>query len=469
MRISGRLLIESGPGEARALLIEGARLVEIAIARSGRDSRIGDIHLARITRLAPGAAPGSPGAFVDLGRGVPGFLPLAGDAAEGGWRLVQIVKDAQDGKAAEVRERLEITGALLTLVLGVPPEISVARKIPGTAERGRLRAVLQGAAQSTESWVARLEAAGQTEARLLYEIELLRRRAAVLDRAAAQPLAAGPVLTAPGSLDRLLTTLAHERLDEIIVAGPGTLAAARDWCAGNLPIMAERLRAHPVGQGPLIDAELEAEIAAACEPVVPLPGGGRLTLSITPALVALDVDLAGAADPAAVNLAALDAAARQIRLRGLGGQILIDFIRVGGRLEREKLLDQCRTRFAQDPEPVTLHGWTRGGLLELGRARGRRPLHEMLETICPACHGSGRVADPRSVALGAVRAVLAAVARDPAAGAPIITAPAEVADALAGLTEARAEAQAQLGQALSVEADFRLPAGRFEIHRRGRI
>ncbi|KIM00542.1 Cytoplasmic axial filament protein CafA and Ribonuclease G [Paramagnetospirillum magnetotacticum MS-1] len=328
------ILVSSGPGEARYLVLAEGRPVELVVDRPSL--LLGSVFRGRVTALDKGLD----AAFVNLGAGAcPGFLPGAKalGLSEGAVVVVRVRGEAQGGK-----------GPLLTPQEGFPPEGEAPALLRRSEPLERLRAAFP-------------------QARLVTE--------------------------------------AHHEVDEAM--------------------------------------------AAALDPVAPLPGGGRLVIEQTAALTAIDVDSAGGR-PAEVNAAAVTEIARQMRLRNLGGQVVVDFISGRDRKPLFRLVEALRQAVAADPVPTHVFGLSPLGLVELTRERRGPSLAELL------CRRS-LSASPETLALAALRSLLAEVLARPGARLGICAAP-PVAAALAIMSAERTEAERLLGRPLVVcaEAD-RLP------------
>lgn len=280
------------------------------------------------------------------------------------------------------------------------------------------------------------------------------------DKGARLAFAAGVVPPSGVTPPRLLTAgddpvellrAEAEPPEEILVDDFESHAALRRRLADR-PELAERLRLHR-GPGALFPESLEAEIEALLQPYVPLPGGGGLLVEPVRTLTAIDVNAgshaaAGARRSVEVNREAAVAVARQLRLRDLSGRILIDFLEMPGRGEREALAALLRDCLADDPEPVQLFP-PRGALFELTRRRSRPPLHELLGRRC-GLGGSGWARDPAALAFELLRRV---VALPPTARPRLLLAP-ELAAALRGpAAAALAAVEARRGLSLAVEIE----------------
>lgn len=256
------------------------------------------------------------------------------------------------------------------------------------------------------------------------------------------PDARPPVLLAEGT--PLIDLLRRSDPAEIRVEG----ATRRQTLAATAPELADRLQGH-TGARPLFDqAGLNVEVDALLEPEVPLPGGGQLLIEPVRSLTAIDVD-AGAADARggpgrqalAVDLAAVDAIARQLRLRALSGLIVVDFLELETKSERQQVASALAAAFADDPVQTSVSPMRASGLVEIARQRTRPPLHELLSVPVGR---AGRVADTLTVAYDLLRRAWAEALANPGRQPVLLAHP----DVLAELDGRAGAAHAALARAL---------------------
>lgn len=428
------ILADACPGERRVALLSKGEVVEIRHARDHAPSLVGDIYLARIETVAPALD----AAFLDLGEGVPAFLNAA-DApmalVEGESVLVQIRTDAVPGKAPVATARPALAGRYLVFRPGAAESAVSARVAPGS-DRMRLERFLAG----RPGWTARTAAADADDAVLAAEratLEASWRRIEAAARAAATPARLRAEL--PLALRLWRDCPAATRL---VVDGDEDAAEWRGTVAALWPDRASAVVRHD-GAEPLFEARgVEEAIGRALDPRVALPGGAELVIEETAALVAIDVNLAGTAGRGegailAANEAAACALAREMRVRGLAGRVVVDFVAMARRESRERVLAALRAAVADDSAGVRVFGFSATGLAEMTRRRDRESL---AQTLCdPVTHG-------RKSAITAGMDVLRAVARARAGAAPLTlhVAP-EVAAALDGsLALARAALERRL-------------------------
>jgi len=450
------LLISVSPGETRIALVEDGRLAELWIDRAADRSRIGDVYRGRVGKVDAGLQ----GAFVDLGSEGTGFLGFETGGArvnEGDAVVVQVVRDADGGKSLGLRTRIELGGRLVVFN-PVGGEIAVSRRIPAANERERLRTILVDAAVGDEGWLARTAASGAPEDEIVDEMEELRVAVAAWPSKSAVPTL---LYREPDAVSRALRDLTYEGMDAILVDDGPTLSAARAFAEGYFPELVPLIVRYD-GKAPLLE-RIEDDLARGLAHRITLAGGGALTFDTTAALTAIDVDFgaapgAGRRNPVDVNLAAADEIARQIRLRDIGGLVVIDFIRMRDRGDRDRLIEVLAGAVEHDRLPVQVMGMTRAGLVEVQRPRGRIGLRAMMERACPVCAGTGATPAPLGAALAALRHALAAGVPSVIVAAPDVAQSLE--DEAAGPL---AEAGRALGGAIAVETDDGLAPGAFEI------
>lgn len=383
--IESGLLVEVRPDRVRTAVVEAGALVELLIDTVARPSRVGEVHRARVARVDRAIG----GCFLALSGGEAGFLGLESGGeglTEGDTVVAQVIRDPAQGKAVGLRRRVELGGALVLLALNAPGEIAVTRRVRAPAERERLRALLAVAARPGEAWTARTAAAAATPDAVRSEMAALRGLADGL-------VASGPpaiLHREPGPVEQAIRAVAHTDPAVILVDDGAAYTAARSFVERALPGLAGRMRHHR--GGPVL-AGVAAEIAVALQRRVDLDNGSVLWIDRARALTAIDLDLGRAGErglgAVEANLAAVPAIARQLRLRGIGGSIVVDFLRMPERAQRDALADAMRRAVASDRLPVQVLGFTRGGLLELTRPHGRPELRTLLTRDCAACDGAG--------------------------------------------------------------------------------
>ncbi len=472
------ILIDAGPGEVRAALLQDGRLCDLVIARGGAEGVAGNIYLGRVERVVPSIQ----AAFVEIGLDRPAFLGLAearppgptppdGDAigdyvSEGDALVVQAAADPVPGKGARVTTRITLPGRYVVYTPD-QPGVVVSRRIADDDERGRLGALLSD--MGAGGFIVRTAAAAADDGVVQAEAETLEDAWAAVcaTRDSERPPAclrheADPV-------HRALRDGAGPGVRRIVVDGATILARLEDAFRQAAPELAARLERHS-GHEPLFEARgIEDQIDAALASTVSLAGGGSIVVSETPALVAIDVNTGGGAHGGKeetalkTNLEAADEIARQLRLRDLGGLVAIDFVAMKRRQHGADVVAALRRAVGADPMTPQVAGYTRFGLVELTRRRQRASLGDRLAAPCPLCAGGGRIRSPATVALQALRAALREARANPAAPLAVTAAPAVVEALSHSLSAARAEAEERLGRPLRLVADPAIAPDRFAV------
>ena len=447
--MSSELLIAAGPGEWRAALLEDGIPVELFIERGDR-SETGSIHLGSVRRLLPALG----AMLVDIGGDRPAFLPASevlprGRRLDEGERaIVQIRRQAQGGKAARLTTGVALRGKLVELRWGRPGIRGGEALSP--AERADLSGIMGDDAAGL-----RLLQPEPIEPLIAEARDLNRRWRDILDRAAK--------LSPPARLDPHSSFAAA--LASTLVAAPAGILVDDPSVVHELrAVFPDAVTQHkPEGELPV---ELDAVLDRALAGTVALAGGGAVHIEATRAAVLIDVDSGtpetGPPERAAlaVNLAAADVIARQIRLRNLGGGIVIDFVGLEDRRLRDSVRDALAKALAPDLSCPQILGWTRLGHLELVRPRRGPPL---AEALLEPCRGGPLIKTAVTVAHEALRAVRREARAQPGRSWRLTVNP-DVAAALAGgAARALRALEQRFGRQIAVEVDPSLDRFHFQI------
>jgi ribonuclease G len=456
------VLINCGAGEIRVAVVEDGRLQELTLERTvglddggvrargeGRNghSLVGNIMLGRVQRVLPGMQ----AAFVDIGLERAGFLgarearcladlpgfeeeraPKIGDCVhEGEEVLVQVVKDPIGEKGARLSANVTIAGRLAVLV---PNQggVALSRRIEGDDERARMLAM--GEAMIAEGGDRLVPGAGYILRTAATDATLtdLKEDAERLAEAWRPVLAKRQASTAPATLyhdldpvERTLRDMVRAETVRVLIDDPVAVEAAKAYCRRTMPEAEHKMEAF-AGPGALFDLyDLEDEIDKLAVPRVPLPSGGWITIESTEALTAVDVNSGsftastGLEETSVkVNLEAADEIGRQVRLRGIGGLIVVDFIHLDDADNVAKVLAVLETSLSRDHTPTQISAMSEFGLVEITRKRVRDPLAKLISECCRTCSGHGRKRTRDSVALEVMRNVERTAAVAP--GKPIV-------------------------------------------------
>jgi ribonuclease G len=447
--LSGELLITAGPGEWRAALLKDGVPVELFVER-GDWREAGSIHLGRVRRLLPALG----AMLVDIGDDRPAFLrarevlPRGRQLDEGERVIVQILREAQGGKAARLTTSVALRGALVELRWG-RPGIRGGETL-SSADRANLSAVAGEAAAGV-----RLLRPEPLDALIAEVMDLNRRWRDILDRAVR--LAPPARLDPPLSFGAALAARLPAAPGQILVDDPAIVPELR----GVFP---DTVMQHkPEAEWPV---ELDAVFDQGLAETVGLAGGGSIHFEAARTAVLIDVDSGTPATGSlettglAFNLAAAEIIARQIRLRNLGGGIVIDFVGLEDRKLRERVRYTLAEALMPDPARPQILGWTRLGHIELVRPRRGRPLAEALLKPRP---GGALVKTAVTMAHEVLRALRREARAQPGRRWHLTVTP-DVAAALAGVAAPALRAiEERFGRTIAIEADPSLGRDRFQI------
>ena len=395
--------------EVRVAIVERGRLYDLFIERMWERQRAGEIYKARVDSVLPGMN----SAFLNLGDGRNAFLYLA-DARGKNLKpndevTVQVMKTARKGKGARVTTRISLPGRYLVLIPS-GKESGVSKRIESDDERHRLRHLAREIRPEGFGVIIRTAAEGIDEEDLAQDVgELLELWREVEHNASFQP---APCLLYRdlGLLGRVLRDELTEDVSEIVVDSEEELDRIRPWverfCRGQVPEIS-LYRGHV----PLFDFySIEKEIETLLDRKLWLDSGAYLIIDQTEALTVIDVNTGKFVGKTNLrdtvlktNLEAADEVARQLRLRAIGGIVVIDFIDMDHEEDRQRLLDRLNEAFHGDHYKARVFSVTQLGLVEITRKRARLDLRAALTRGCPFCAGTGWVLKEETVAVSIKR------------------------------------------------------------------
>jgi Rne/Rng family ribonuclease len=395
------ILVSIAPGESRFALLADGIPVEFRIDRGGAGA--GDLVLGRIQNVnRPLNA-----AFVEIGEPRLGFLAAPGKRGEGDKAIFQVTAAARGGKGAVLSAAPSLQGDLLAYT-PARGGLNLSKRIGDAARREALRSLLAPLLTPGEGLVVRTDAAQASDDALLAELAALRRRWRIIeDKAGAMTPPAH--LEAPSTLARLLAE--YPQVRRLRADDQASLAEVKGLFPDAL-----------CDEG-VFDREVGESLDQALESRAPLPGGGALIIETTAALTAIDIDSGGGA-PLAANLAAVPEIARQLRLRGVAGHILVDIIPLKDRQALGRLVSTLRQAVECDPTPTHVVGVTPLGMIEMTRERRYPGLAEIM------LDDKGPQRSSETIGLEGLRAALSAALRRPQAKIAMKAAPAVAASLL---------------------------------------
>jgi len=427
------ILINWAPQETRVAVVEGGVLQELHVERSLERGLVGNVYLGKVARVLPGMQ----SAFIDIGLERAAFLhvadvwhapaegetlsvarhaaaqiPIEKQVFEGQSLMVQVIKDPIGSKGARLSTQISIAGRMLVF-LPQDDHIGVSQKIP-PEQREALRQRLHGlVGDEGGGFILRTNAEDASAQSLADDIAYLRKAWKRIREAATRLPAKSLLHQDLNLLQRVLRDMVGERTQSIRVDSLEQFQLLQTFGNEFMPAAAQKLQ-HYKGERPIFDLHnVDDDIAKALGRRVDLKSGGYLIVDQTEALTTVDVNT-GAFVGARnfddtifkTNLEAAQAIARQLRLRNLGGIIVVDFIDMERPEHREAVLAEIRKQLAHDRVKTMCGGFSQLGLVEMTRKRTRESLAHMLCEACPTCEGKGTVKTPRSVAYDIFREIL---------------------------------------------------------------
>ena len=415
------ILINVTPRETRVAVTAAGVVQELLIERTASRGLVGNVYVGRVARVLPGMQ----SAFVEIGLERAGFLhvadlregkdrPIERTLAEGQPIMVQVVKDPIGAKGARLSTQISIAGRLL-VYLPQDPHIGISQKIEDENGRAALRERLRELVPADEKggFIVRTLAEAASEPELRADLSYLRELWKAIQQ---RSLGAQPPLLLYQDLSlaqRVLRDMVSAETARVVIDSRENFQKLTAFAERYMPQVHARLE-HYTGERPLFDLHnVEPEIEKALSRRVELKSGGTLVIDQTEAMTTIDVNTGGFVGSRnfddtvfKTNLEAAQAIARQLRLRNLGGIIIIDFIDMENVEHRSAVLDELRRAVARDRTRVTLSGFTGLGLVEMTRKRTRESLSHILCEPCPACAGRGEVRTAHTVCYDILREIL---------------------------------------------------------------
>jgi ribonuclease G len=484
------ILINWSPQETRVAVVELGAVQELHVERTLERGLVGNIYLGKVARVLPGMQ----SAFVDIGLERAGFLhvadlmssiaarhaepeavkadapllPIEKQVFEGQPIMVQVLKDPLGSKGARLTAQVSIAGRLLVF-LPQDKHIGVSQKIP-PRQRDELRQRLQALAGETGGFILRTNAEDASDADLGEDMADLRKTwARIRERAQQQP-AASLLHQDLSLLQRVLRDVAGEATQSIRVDSREQHQALQQFAVDYMPAMLKKIQLY-TGERPIFDLNnVDEDIARALGRRVDLKSGGYLIIDQTEALTTVDVNTGGFVGARnfddtifKTNLEAALATARQLRLRNLGGIVVVDFIDMQQLSHRDAVLEEFKKQLARDRVKTAVNGFSALGLLEMTRKRTRESLAHQLCEPCSVCQGKGTVKTARSVSYDILREILREARQFNPREFRVVAAPQviemlldEESQHLAGLSDF-------IGKPISLQAEATLPQEQYDI------
>lgn len=414
------------PEELRVAIVDGQKLIDLDIETAGKEQRKSNIYKAVITRLEPSLE----ACFVEYGGNRHGFLPFKEVAPqffqpgsgnrpsikealrEGQELLVQVEKDERGNKGAALTTYISLAGRYIVLMPNNPSGGGVSRRIEGE-ERNELREVLANVeVPQGMSIIARTAGIGRNEEELQWDLDYLKQLWDAIEGAAKSEKAPSLIYLESSLVVRAIRDYFNPEISEILIDTEDVYQQALAFMSTVMPGNVNRIKRY-VDDVPLFSRfQIEHQIESAHAREVRLPSGGVIVIDHTEALTAIDINSARATKGSDIeatafhtNLEAAEEIARQLRLRDLGGLIVIDFIDMESNRNQREVEDRLRDSLHYDRARVQTSKISRFGLLELSRQRLAPSLGEGNYMSCPRCSGIGHIRGIESSALHILRII----------------------------------------------------------------
>ncbi len=453
--------------ELRVAIVDGQKLVDLDIESASKEQRKSNIYKAIITRVEPSLE----ACFVDYGAERHGFLPFKeiarenlkdSDGArgrvqdqlkEGQELIVQVDKDERGNKGAALTTYISLAGRYLVLMPNNPRGGGVSRRIEGE-DRNELRDTInQLEVPNGMSVIARTAGIGRSLEELQWDLNYLLQLWQAVDGAAQGQSGAFLIYQESSLVIRAIRDYFHPDIGELLIDTESIFEQAQQFMSHVMPANVNRVKLYKDDVPLFSRFQIEHQIETAYARQVPLPAGGAIVIDHTEALVSVDVNSARATKAGDIettafntNLEAADEIARQLRLRDLGGLIVIDFIDMESAKNQRDVENRLKDALRYDRARVQLGKISRFGLMELSRQRLRPALAESAHIPCPRCHGIGHIRGAESTALHILRILQEEAMKDNTAQV-VAQVPVDVATFL--LNEKRAEVH-------TIEARFKV-------------
>ena len=416
------------PEELRVALVDGQKLYDLDIETSHREQKKSNIYKGTITRIEPSLE----AAFVDYGAERHGFLPLKeisrsyfvdGADLSGRINIKEVLKEGQEGvvqvdkeergnKGAALTTFISLAGRYLVLMPNNPRAGGVSRRITGD-DRQEIRDALNALQlPSGMGMIVRTAGVGKSHEELQWDLDYLLQLWNAIEEAAKQRKAPFLVYQESNIIIRAIRDYFRQDISEILIDSEEVYKQAREFMQLVMPHNLNKVKLYQDAIPLFTRYQIESQIETAFQREVRLPSGGAIVIDHTEALISIDINSARATKGGDIeetalntNSEAADEIARQLRLRDLGGLIVIDFIDMGSTRNQREVENRLKEALKMDRARVQIGRISRFGLLEMSRQRLRPSLGESSQILCPRCDGTGNIRNIESLALSVLRIV----------------------------------------------------------------
>jgi ribonuclease E len=414
--------------ELRVALVDGQKLFDLSIELPSREQKKANVYKARISRIEPSLE----ACFVDYGAQRHGFLPLKEVSkeyfrqppqggrmnirellSEGQEVIVQVEKEERGNKGAALTTFISLAGRFLVLMPNNPRAGGVSRRIEGE-DRDQMREVMsQLKIPEGMGAIVRTAGVGRSVEELQWDLDNLKTQWEQIEAAAKERPAPFLVFRESDAVTRAMRDYLSDDTGEVLVDSPAAFQKAQEYMQRFMPADAQRRLKLYTDDIPLFTRfQIESQIESAYAHKVQLPSGGSIVIDYTEALVSIDINSARATRGSDIettatntNLEAADEIARQLRIRDIGGLIVIDFIDMESTKNQREVEDRLRDAVKMDRARIQIGRLSRFGLLEMSRQRLRPSLGESSHIVCPRCVGIGSIRSVESMALAVLRLI----------------------------------------------------------------
>ncbi|WP_416140303.1 ribonuclease E [Halomonas sp. HK25] len=423
-----RMLINATqPEELRVALVDGQRLYDLDIESGAREQKKANIYRGKITRIEPSLE----AAFVDFGADRHGFLPLKEISREyfvkepasgrpsikevlreGQEVIVQVDKEERGNKGAALTTFISLAGRFLVLMPNNPKAGGISRRIEGE-ERSQLKEAMgQLTVPDRMGLIVRTAGIGRSPEELQWDLDYLVQVWESITAEAGKRSAPFLIYRESNVIIRAMRDYLRQDIGEVLIDSEAVHQEALAFIRQVMPSYQQKIKLY-VDEVPLFSRfQIESQIETAYEREVKLPSGGSIVIDHTEALVSIDINSARATRGSDIeetalqtNLEAADETARQLRLRDIGGLVVIDFIDMSPARNQRDVENRMRDALKLDRARVQIGRISRFGLMEMSRQRLRPSLGETSGVVCPRCVGQGTIRDVRSISLSIMRLI----------------------------------------------------------------
>jgi len=489
--MSAEILINVTPQETRVAVLENGVLQEVFVERANKHGIVGNLYQGQVSRVLPGMQ----AAFIEVGLERTAFLHVADivrpseaeleaetDAepvepqirdvlAEGQLLLVQVVKDPLGSKGARLTTRVSLPSRYL-VYMPQASHVGVSTRIEDETERTRLRMILQHFTEANPGggYIVRTVAEGVSEDDLIGDMVFLRKLWEAIQEKAVH---SSPARLVHGDLPlvlRILRDVLGDEVDSVSIDSQEAFGQVQQFAQAFFPHLESRIRAYE-GERPIFDLYgVEDEILKAMNRRVELKSGGFLVFDQTEALTTVDVNTGGYVGYRNLeetiyktNLEAAQSIVRQLRLRNLGGIIIIDFIDMQDEAHRNHVLEALNKALERDHARSSVGGFSPQGLVEMTRKRTRESLEHILCETCPSCDGAGSIRTAETISYEIFREIMRSARQFDARELSVIAAPTVIDRMLDEESAGLAELESFIGKPIRLQAETQYPQDQYDV------